>query len=117
MNMCSYQVKYGISTDSDFSECASVEGNSADSRLAPKVPAKKTQVALPRSVPNHLLLISVLEQLCIMYSRDSKQSLQIFKCKLHYQGFRFFQDWWAKVTLGAKNGGPFSEMMGPSISN
>ena len=31
-----------------------------------------------------------------------------------YQGF---EDWWAEVTHGAKNGGPFSEMMGPSISN
>ena len=29
----------------------------------------------------------------------------------------FFQDWWAKVTHAAKNGGSFSEMMGPSISN
>ena len=29
----------------------------------------------------------------------------------------FFQDWWAKVTYGAKYGGSFSEMMGPSISN
>ena len=29
----------------------------------------------------------------------------------------FFQDWWAEVTQGAKNGGSFSEMMGPSISN
>ena len=28
----------------------------------------------------------------------------------------FFQDWWAEVTHGAKNGGSFSEMMGPSIS-
>ena len=26
----------------------------------------------------------------------------------------FFQDWWAEVTHGAKNGGSFSEMMGPS---
>ena len=25
----------------------------------------------------------------------------------------FFQDWWAEVTHGAKNGGSFSEMMGP----
>ena len=25
----------------------------------------------------------------------------------------FFQDWWAKVTHGAKNGGSFSEIMGP----
>ena len=29
----------------------------------------------------------------------------------------FFQDWWAEVTNGAKNGGSFSEMMSPSISN
>ena len=29
----------------------------------------------------------------------------------------FFQDWWAKVTHGAKSGGSFSEIMGPSISN
>ena len=28
----------------------------------------------------------------------------------------FFQDCWAEVTHGAKNGESFSEMMGPSIS-
>ena len=28
-----------------------------------------------------------------------------------------FQDWWAEVTHGAKNGVSFSGMMGPSISN
>ena len=33
------------------------------------------------------------------------------------QGFRFFQDWWAEVTHGSKNGGPSSEIMGLSISN
>ena len=27
----------------------------------------------------------------------------------------FFQDWWAKVTHGAKIGGSFSEMMGPLL--
>ena len=27
----------------------------------------------------------------------------------------FFKDWWAKVTHGAKNGGSFSEMMGPLL--
>ena len=27
----------------------------------------------------------------------------------------FFQEWWAIVTHGAKNGGSFSEMMGPKI--
>ena len=29
----------------------------------------------------------------------------------------FFQDWWAEMTHGAKNGRSFSEMMGLSISN
>ena len=29
----------------------------------------------------------------------------------------FFQDWWAEVIHGAKNGGSYSERMGPSISN
>ena len=29
----------------------------------------------------------------------------------------FFQEWWAKVTHGAKNGGSFSKRMVPSISN
>ena len=35
-----------------------------------------------------------------------------------YSGLQiFFQDWWAEVTHGAKNGGSFSEMMGPRKSN
>ena len=34
-----------------------------------------------------------------------------------YRASDFFQDWWAKVTHGAKNGGSFSKMMGLSISN
>ena len=38
-------------------------------------------------------------------------------CSVTHQGFRFFQDWWAEVTHGAKNDELFSEMMGPSISN
>ena len=37
--------------------------------------------------------------------------------KRQYRASDFFQDWWAEVTHGAKNGGLFSEMMGPSISN
>ena len=36
---------------------------------------------------------------------------------VYLQGFRVFQGWLAEVTHGAKNGGSFSEMMGPSISN
>ena len=39
----------------------------------------------------------------------------LVQIRLDIQGFRFFQDWWAEVTHGAKNGGSFSEMMGPSI--
>ena len=34
-----------------------------------------------------------------------------------YRASDFFQCWWSEVTHGAKNGGSFSEMMGPSISN
>ena len=34
-----------------------------------------------------------------------------------FQGFRFFTRLVGEVTHGAKNGGSFSEMMGPSISN
>ena len=33
------------------------------------------------------------------------------------RAYDFFQDWWAEVTHGAKNGGSFFEMMGPIISN
>ena len=36
---------------------------------------------------------------------------------LIYRASDFFQDWWVEVTHGAQNGGSFSEMMGPSISN
>ena len=35
----------------------------------------------------------------------------------HTRASDFFQDRWAKVTYGAKNGGSFTEMMGPSMSN
>ena len=39
-------------------------------------------------------------------------------CPVHIsRASDFFQDWWAEVTHGAKNGGSFSEMMGPSVSN
>ena len=34
----------------------------------------------------------------------------------YFRASDFFQDWWAEVTRG-ENGGTFSEMMGPSISN
>ena len=34
-----------------------------------------------------------------------------------YMASDFFQDCWAEVTHGAKNGGSFSEMMGQSIPN
>ena len=37
-------------------------------------------------------------------------------CKINRASV-FFQDWCADVTHGAKNGGSFSEMMSPSISN
>ena len=50
----------------------------------------------------------------------SHQMCGDFRDNLLYDPSRaldFFQDWWAKVTHGAKNGGSFFEMLGPSISN
>ena len=35
----------------------------------------------------------------------------------NFRASDFFHDWWAEVTHGAKNGGSFSEIMGPNISN
>ena len=50
--------------------------------------------------------------------RQFKIVLVDFLCQIYiYRASDFFQDWWAEVTYGAKNGGSFSEMMGPSISN
>ena len=47
-----------------------------------------------------------------------KTTLEPFRWNMAYnRASDFFQDWWAEVTNGAKNGGSFSEMMGPSISN
>ena len=46
--------------------------------------------------------------------------LQAFMGKWQFSYCRasdFFQDWWAKMTHEAKNGGSFCEMMGPSRSN
>lgn len=64
--------------DSDLSECQS--GTESLSQ-APAVKAVNPNMVLPRSVPDHLLLVSILEQLCHMYSRDTKQAEDIFKCK------------------------------------
>ena len=41
----------------------------------------------------------------------------LYKIDVEAQVSDFFQDWWAKVTHGAKNDGSFFKMMGPSISN
>ena len=48
---------------------------------------------------------------------DSNQGLLDLKSSTLPRASDFFQDWWAEVTHGAKKGGSFSEMMGPSISN
>ena len=40
-----------------------------------------------------------------------------FKVSQIFRASDFFQDLWAEVTHGAKNGGSFCEMIGPSISN
>lgn len=62
--------------DSDLSECQSATDISSQ---APAVPAVNSKVILPRSVPNHLLLVSILEQLCHLYSRDTRQGDDIFR--------------------------------------
>ena len=46
----------------------------------------------------------------------SKQK-SISRIRIMCRASDFFQDWWAEVTQGARNGGSFSEMMGQSISN
>ncbi|XP_060557024.1 eukaryotic translation initiation factor 2-alpha kinase 1-like [Ruditapes philippinarum] len=61
--------------DSDLSECLT-RSNSLSSQ--PHVPAVPSSKVLPRTVPNHLLLVSILEQLCHMYARDTKQAQDIF---------------------------------------
>ncbi|XP_052817103.1 eukaryotic translation initiation factor 2-alpha kinase 1-like [Mya arenaria] len=57
--------------DTDLSECQ----ESSDGSMS----GSKSKAILPRSVPNHLLLISTLEQLCQMYSKNSKQAQDMFK--------------------------------------
>lgn len=65
--------------DSDKLEWQASTQNTSESGLS-----GRSQAVLPRSVPNHLLFISVLEQLCIMYGRDIKQAQDIFKCEQFY---------------------------------
>ena len=54
--------------------------------------------------------------------RDDGKYLYEITLKLNYwfslkywfnRAVDFFQDWWAEKTHGAKNGGSFSEMVGP----
>ncbi|KAL4234787.1 Eukaryotic translation initiation factor 2-alpha kinase [Mactra antiquata] len=61
--------------DSDLTECISGYENTSSSSPGSTVPAN---TVLPRSVPNHLLLVSILELLCHMYGRSSKQGRDIF---------------------------------------
>ena len=35
----------------------------------------------------------------------------------NFRASDFFQNWWAEVTHGAQNGGSFSVMMSPNMSN
>ena len=47
-----------------------------------------------------------------------KQTVNKHECtSIDFRASDFYQDWWAEVSHGAKNGGSFSEMMGPSISS
>ena len=40
---------------------------------------KSGRELLPRSVPSHLLMVSILEQLCLMYAKDEFKGKELFK--------------------------------------
>ncbi|XP_069113693.1 eukaryotic translation initiation factor 2-alpha kinase 1-like [Argopecten irradians] len=42
-------------------------------------PSKEEAALVPRSVPSHLLMISILEQLCVAYAKDEAKGRQLFK--------------------------------------
>ena len=67
------------------------------------------------SPDNYKASFSLRSGHCILVT-CAKEVFLLAKCIIT-RASDFFQDWWAKVTHGAINGGPFSEMMGPSISN
>lgn len=37
---------------------------------------------VPKTVPSHLLMVSILEQLCHMYAEDESKGKELFKGKL-----------------------------------
>ncbi|KAJ8302591.1 hypothetical protein KUTeg_018987 [Tegillarca granosa] len=63
--------------DSDMSESVSSSGASS---LPVEVLQDNNQCStvLPRSVPSHLLMISILEQLCMLYAKDSGKGIELF---------------------------------------
>ncbi|XP_033754468.1 eukaryotic translation initiation factor 2-alpha kinase 1-like [Pecten maximus] len=42
-------------------------------------PGKEEAALVPRSVPSHLLMISILEQLCVAYAKDEVKGRELFK--------------------------------------
>ena len=64
-------------------------------------------------VKQSLVLIIYAEY---FYAKQLSKRITVI-CKYLHRASDFFQDWWAEVTHGTKNGGSFSEMMVPSISN
>ena len=66
----------------------------------------------------HLKMSSAAKKLPIITDELSLEANRVDpEQTVCFRASDFFQDRWAELTHGAKNGGPFSEMMGPSISN
>ncbi|XP_064599174.1 uncharacterized protein LOC135465773 [Liolophura sinensis] len=61
--------------DSDLASMTFSDSGNA----APPPPSPSRSVTLPRTVPTHLLMISVLEQLCMMYEKDDAKARELFK--------------------------------------
>ena len=48
-----------------------------------KVSDAQSKAVLPRTVPSHLLMVSILEQLCLMYAKDETKGRELFKGIYH----------------------------------
>ena len=89
-------------------------------------------VEMFKHLPRDLASVDPMKQTCVIvmvfmhilpdsnqnHIKNSSKTLKSFPCTRFHQtkwcrASDFFQNSWAEVTHGAKNGGSFSEMMGP----
>ena len=52
---------------------------------------KSGRELLPRTVPSHLLMVSILEQLCLMYAKDEFKGKELFKGNKTVEIEKYFQ--------------------------